>query len=411
MIESWILTKIEPLRNEPFIILRDPQRMLKPGDFVVDGWAEEHGFFVPFCSGNMALREMVEFARADSSLRYLVVDRSRADARIPLFYPDMDALTKPRAHVRLSLRDFLVESTGDPNWPQQVNDRKESRLILANLKDVLRAHEQLRQVHPTRFTDSDCYKILLGGALKINPFRSLSTTKIRHLCIEQHDAIEELKSVLPDDVMDALQDMIKRAEAPFCWLLERDPKLIVRTFTLAALLHQHDLDYQLLLPSLDPALHEYRLINQEFLDQAMRDQLAADPDVVCEDIEDVEDFILSDPARLALLLDERISILEPGRAYQVLGKERLSPLVRAMALVSLLCDLIERRDVVFHAGVEALLDNQSAETSFPALSRPTEQWETLLNTYRRAIEVYRLTTKLGENVRSMTLTACGTGKG
>ena len=40
MIERWVLEKIEPLRKENLIILRDPQRMIQAGAYVVDGWAE-----------------------------------------------------------------------------------------------------------------------------------------------------------------------------------------------------------------------------------------------------------------------------------------------------------------------------------------------------------------------------------
>ena len=42
MIESWVLEKIDPLKNESLIILRDPLRMIRAGAYVVDGWAEEH---------------------------------------------------------------------------------------------------------------------------------------------------------------------------------------------------------------------------------------------------------------------------------------------------------------------------------------------------------------------------------
>ena len=56
MLDSWILSKIDPLIGHPVIILRDPQRMIISGAHVVDGWAEEHGYTVLFCTGNLALR-------------------------------------------------------------------------------------------------------------------------------------------------------------------------------------------------------------------------------------------------------------------------------------------------------------------------------------------------------------------
>jgi RNAse (barnase) inhibitor barstar len=404
MIEQWILDKIEPLKPAPLIILRDPQRMIQAGAYIVDGWAEENGYTVLFCAGNMALREMYEAVREDADARVLLVDRSRKEARIPLFYPDLAAQAGPRREMALSLRDFLVEQTGDPNWPHLADDRQLSRLILENLSDTLGAHEQLRQVGGRRFSDTDLYKILLGAALKINPFKRLSASEIRRLCIEQHHTLEELSRVLLADVMDTLRQTIARAPKPFCWLLERDPDLVVRAFTLSAIMHQHGLEYQVLLSNLDPTLHEYREMAPAFLDQAMEEQLAADPERVVADVGDVEDFLMEDPKRLAFLLHDRLRIDDTRRAFEILKRERLSSLIRGMALVSLLADLIESRGIKFHRKVLELLDRQTDEISLPALSRPTEQWQALERAYRRAFEVYRLAAELVKYAKKFQVT-------
>jgi len=404
MLERWILDKIEPLKPAPLIVLRDPQRMIGSGAYIVDGWAEEHGYTVLFCVGNLALREMYEAMRDDSSACVLVVDRSREEARIPLFYPDLFAQAGPRCRLSLSLRDFLVEKTGDPHWPHLVDDRHLSRLLLANLPDTLRAHEQLHQVGGRRFTDTDLYKIILGATLKINPFKKLSTADIRRLCIEQHHALTELGGVLPSDVMETLRKTVASAPRPFCWLLERDPALVVRAFTLAAIMHQHGLEYQVLLSNLDPALHDYRDVAPDFLDQALQEQLAADPDQVAADVQDAEGFLVAGPARLAFLLHERLQIDDPERALAVLERERLSPLVRGMALASLLADLIQHKALKFHEQVLKLLERQAEDTTLPATSRPTAQWQALENAYRRAIEVYRLWARLATYARRFTVT-------
>jgi hypothetical protein len=359
MIEQWILDKIEPLKPAPLIILRDPQRVIQAGAHIVDGWAEENGYTVLFCAGNLALREMYEAMRDDADARVLVVDRSRKGAKIPLFYPDLAAQAGTRRQMELSLRDFLVEKTGDPNWPHLVDDRQLSRLILANLSDTLPAYEQLRQVGGSRFTDTDLYKIVWGATLKINPFKKPSAIEIRRLCIEQHHALKELSDVLPADIMETLRQTIASAPKPFCWLLERDPDQVVRAFTLAAIMHQHELEYQILLSNLDPALHEYREIDPHFLDQAMQEQLAADPDRVVADVRDVESFLLEDPKRVAFLLRDRLQIDDPNRAFEVLKHERLSPLIRGMALVSLLADLIKNKKIKFHSQVLELLERQA----------------------------------------------------
>ena len=101
MIESWILAKLEPLRPAPLIILRDPQRLIQPGAHAVDGWGEEHGYTVLFCTGNLALREMVETVRGEPETKLLLVDRSRADARIPSSTP-----TWPRRPAHVGSKPF-----------------------------------------------------------------------------------------------------------------------------------------------------------------------------------------------------------------------------------------------------------------------------------------------------------------
>lgn len=411
MIEQWILDKIEPLKPAPLIILRDPQRMIQAGAYVVDGWAEKNGYTVLFCAGNLALREMYEAIRDDGDARVLLVDRSREGAKIPLFYPDLEAQAAmtaeaaPRCQMALSLRDFLVEKTGDRHWPHLVNDRILSRRILADLPGTLRAHQQLRQVSESRFTDTDLHKIVLGATLDINSFRKPTPSEVRRLCIEQHHTLEGLNRDLPTDVMETLRQTIAATPKPFCWLLERDPNAVVRAFTLAAILHQHGLDYQLLLSNLDPALHGYRDIAPDFLDQAMQEQLAADADRVVADVEETERFLVDDSARLALLLRDQLRIDDPEHAVEVLERERLSPLVRSLALIFLLADLLHHKGTQFHSQVLDVLQDQEEETTLPALRRPSHQWQALEGAYRRAIEVYRLWTRLARSAKHFTVTA------
>jgi len=404
MLEEWILSKIEPLEGAPLIILRDPQRMIRPGAHVVDGWAEEKGYAVLFCAGNLALREMYEAVRDDVDARVLLVDRSRKKARIPLFYPDLAAQAGARCQIELSLRDFLVERTGDSHWPHLVADRNLSRLILSHLPGALRAHEQLRQVGGSRFTDTDLYKIVIGAVLNINPFRTLAPAEIRRLCIEGHQALGELGQILPTDVMETLRQAVRSAPRPFCWLLDRDPTLAIRAFTLSVIMRQHGLEHQVLLSNLDPALHAYREIDPAFLDQAMEEQLQADPDQVGADVGDVERFLENDPARLAFLLRDRLEIDDPEHALAVLERERLSPLIRGMALLSLLADLIESKGLGFHTGVLDLLDRQAGETAIPALYRPTDQWDALVDAYRQTLTVYRLSSRLVHYAKQFAVT-------
>ncbi len=84
----------------------------------VDGWAKENGFTVLFCSGNLALREMYENLRDDPTAKLILVDRTRDRAKLPLFYPDLEARCKSKARLTITLREFLTERTGDQRYRQ-----------------------------------------------------------------------------------------------------------------------------------------------------------------------------------------------------------------------------------------------------------------------------------------------------
>jgi hypothetical protein len=351
MIESWVIDRLNPLKAETLIILADPQRMIRAGAQAVDGWAKENGFTVLFCSGNLALREMYENLRDDPTAKIILVDRTRDKAKLPLFYPDLEARCKSRVRLTITLRDFLTEKTGDPRWPLLVNtDRHIGRLILENLSQALQSHACLREVDEHRFTDSDLYKIVLGATLGINPFHKLGAPEIRRLCIENHERLEQIKDFFsggPSDeasaVLGNLREQINQADKPWCWMLDHDPQAVVRAFTLSAIMHQHGIEYEVLLDNFETGLGRNQKIPKKVIEQTIKDMLQADPDQMAEDVAAVESFLKAEPEkRLAFLLADRCEIDQPEQARRVLLAEKLSALVRSMSLLSLLADLISR---------------------------------------------------------------------
>jgi len=414
MLEQWVIDKLNPLKGEKLIILADPQRMIRTGAQAVDGWAKEHNFTVLFCSGNLALREMYENLRSDRSAKIILVDRSRNKAKLPLFYPDLEARCKPKARLTISLRDFLVEKTGDQRWPPLVNsDRNLSRLILDHLDRALYAHQQLREVDENRFQDSDLYKVVLGATLNVNPFKKLNGGEIRRLCIENHERLEKIKDLFStatgteaSDVLAHLKGQIEQAEKPWCWMLDHDPQAVVRAFTLSAIMYQHGLEYEVLLANFDVSLERFKAIPKKSIEYTIKDMLKADPDQIAEDVAAVEGFLKEEPEkRLAFLLAERCKLDDPDYARKVLLTEKLSSLVRSMALLSLLIDLLTNRMTEYHGSILHDLDEEGAKGKEDTLSiaarRPTPQWGTLLATYRRTIQFFQIADKLKAQVHKL----------
>ena len=418
MLEQWVIDKLNPLKGEKLIILADRQRMIRTGAQAVDGWAKENNFTVLFCSGNLALREMYENLRSDASAKIIVVDRTREKAKLPLFYPDLEVRCKPKARLTITLRDFLVDQTGDQRWPSLVNsDRNLSRLILEHQDNALAAHQQLRDMDEHRFQDSDLYKIVLGATLNVNPFRKLNGGEIRRLCIENHESLEKIKDLFSTEavteaskVLAHLKSQIEQAEKPWCWMLDNDPQAVVRAFTLSAIMYQHGLEYDVLLANFDVNLERFKAIPKKSIESTIKDMLKADPDQIAEDVEAVERFLKEEPEkRLAFLLAGRCKLDIPDNARKVLLTEKLSSLVRSMALLSLLIDLLNNRKKEYHGAILRALDEEGAKGKEDTLSiaarRPTPQWGTLLAAYRRAIQFFDIADKLKAQVHKLKVSS------
>lgn len=414
MLEQWVIDKLNPLKGEKLIILADPQRMIRAGAQAVDGWAKDNGFTVLFCSGNLAMREMYENLRNDTSAKIILVDRTREKAKLPLFYPDLEARCKPKARLTITLRDFLIEQTGDQFWPKLVNiDRNLSRLILDHQDKALDAHRQLRDVDEHRFQDSDLYKIVLGATLNVNPFKKLHAGEIRRLCIENHERLEKIKDLFStgaateaSEVLDHLKSQIEQADKPWCWMLDHDPQAVVRAFTLSAILHQHGLEYDVLLANFDTSLERFKAIPKRSIEYTIKDMLKADPDQIAEDVAAVEGFLKDEPEkRLAFLLADRCKLDNPDYARKVLLTEKLSSLICSMAILSLLIDLLTNRKKEYHKAILHDLDEEGTKGKEDTLSvaarRPTPQWGTLLATYRRAIQFFDIADKLKAQVHKL----------
>jgi hypothetical protein len=414
MLEQWVIGKLNPLKGEKLIIIADPQRMIRAGAQAVDGWAKDNGFTVLFCSGNLALREMYENLRTDTSAKIILVDRTRERAKLPLFYPDLESRCRLKARLTITLRDFLIEETGDQRWPPLVNsDRNLSRLILDQQVKAIDAHHQLRDVDENRFQDSDLYKIVLGATLNVNPFKKLNGGEIRRLCIENHEQLEKIKDLFStevateaSEVLAHLKGQIEHAEKPWCWMLDNDPQAVVRAFTLSAIMHQHGLEYDVLLANFDVDLERFKAIPKRSIESTIKDMLKADPDQIADDVAAVEEFLKEEPKkRLAFLLAERCKLDIPDNARKLLLTEKLSSLVRSMALLSLLIDLLTNRKKEYHGAILRELDEEGTKGKDDTLSvaarRPTPQWGTLLATYRRTIQFFEIADKLKAQVHKL----------
>ena len=406
-LSQWLLARIEPLAGRRVLIVRDPLELIRPGDYMLDGWASEHGYTALLARRNLALRDVWERQiRPDPEARFLLVDRTGPSQKRPLFYPDIAAQAGPEACLSLSLRDYLVEATGDPAWPPATDEPALARLLVSSLEEVLQAHRQLRAVDKTRFADDDLQRIALGAALGINPFlKSQSAPDLRRLCVERHGRMKQLSSTLNETALGLLRKYIAAAPAPFDRLLTDEPETIMRAFTLAALMQQHALEYQLLLGKLDPELHAYSEIDPKLLAEAVSH---VDRDSLSEDVRRAEQYLLGDPNRMRFLLAERLQLGEPDAALSALQRERLSLVIRCLALASLLAHYLSNIDESLYKEVQAALE---AERGAKLLSdhQPAPEWaqcwQALTTAFERAGLTFALARRVDAAAKHLKVTA------
>jgi hypothetical protein len=121
-----------------------------------------------------------------------------------------------------------------------------------------------------------------------------------------------------------LREQITKADKPWCWMLDHDRLGVVRAFTLSAIMHQHGVEYDVLLDNFETGLGRYQKIPKKVIEQTIQDMLQADPDQITEDVGAVETFLKEEPEkRLAFLLADRCKIDQPEQARAVLLAEKL----------------------------------------------------------------------------------------
>jgi hypothetical protein len=68
MIKDWVVSKLEPHRDEARVVLRDPARLLSEQDGTLHQFAKDNGFTVVVASTNLVFRDLYERARAEGPL-------------------------------------------------------------------------------------------------------------------------------------------------------------------------------------------------------------------------------------------------------------------------------------------------------------------------------------------------------
>ncbi|KUK98166.1 MAG: PglZ domain-containing protein [Anaerolineaceae bacterium 46_22] len=392
MLSSWVIEKLEALRDEQILLVQDSLRLLPEADGTVHRFANEKGFTVIIASTNLVFRELFEKANASKETKkLLIIDRAparrRAQASLtkapPPFYPDILARTADTARIDISLRQFLIEKTGDPNWPQEANDPRFARLIMGSIDAVLKAHASLRVAHPTRFTDHDFKTIVAYSALGVpeTAFKRPEARSYWRIALIGYPALEELDSLAPE-VARSIRDELRSASAPFCWFADSPPEMIVRAFYLSTILSQHVAHWRLLLTSIDPDLKAFSEMDTSLIGEAAPELVSIDPLRAHHDLQDVESSLSKDALNLILL--DQLKVTANGRFAEVIENEHYSVLIRSLALLVGLDSLLsDAPPLESHKKLEQVLFAETdGKKDLFIEQRRSPAWENLKAAYR-----------------------------
>jgi len=411
MLQNWVLSKLEPVKDNSYILVKDAMRLLPDADRTIHGFGRDNGFTVIVAATNLVFRELYEHAVADpETKKLLVIDRAPIRRRKtqsvmkapPPFYPDLLASIPEEARIDLDLCQFLREITGDPNWPTEVNESQYARLITRNLEAVLKAHKNLRNSDPKRFTDSDFRTIVAYSALGIADaaFKKLGAEDYWKIGLIGHEAIAELDQLAPE-ITKPIKIQLEKAPAPFCWFAQHDPNTVIRAFYLSVILAQHTDDWSLLLANIDPALKPLSKIESKVLKEAAPKLININPVQANRDLDEVEKSL--DRDSLQFLLVDQMKITEPESFTSVIEKERYSTVIRSLALLLGLDNLVSLKPISgVQKRIEANLSSQGdhKEVLF-ADERKSICWSDLKEACRLASSAQQLRNELAIFVKNI----------
>ncbi|MCF7634651.1 MAG: PglZ domain-containing protein [Dehalococcoides mccartyi] len=411
MFSSWVLEKLEAVKHEQNLIIEDSLRLIPDADGSVHRFANENGFTVIVASTNLVFRELYEKAANDKEIeKLLILDRAPARRRSqtsltkapPPFYPDFLARIPETARIKIMLRQFLIEKTGDPNWPIESNDPRFARLIIGSIEAVLKAHASLRVAHPTRFTDHDFKTIVAYSALGVpeSAFKRPEAKSYWRICLFGYPALAELDSLAPE-IASSIRDEIRRAPAPFLWFADSPPDSVIRAFYLSTILAQHIDHWKLVLASIDSDLKPFSDINVAILCEAAPELISIDSARAHQDLQDIEASLSKEALNLILL--DQLKIFTHGRFADVIEREHYSTLIRSLSLLAALDNLLSEtpQNDALKKVDNVVFSEQKDKKELFIEQRTSPVWENLKTAYRLVKNILEIRIALNDAIKKL----------
>lgn len=411
MLKDWILSKLETVKDFNHVLVRDPLHILSEVDGTIHTFARMHGFTVIVAATNLVFRELYERVTFDpETKKLLVIDRAPARRRSspsvmkapPPFYPDLLVNTPVEARIDVDLRQFLIDKTGDLDWPWEVNESLYARLIVSHLEAVLRAYQNLRTAHERRFTDADFKTIVAFASLGVADaaFKKLDAQDYWKIGLLAHDALDELESLTPE-ITNPIRNELKNAPAPFCFFANHDAEIVVRAFYVSLILSQHTENWKLLLANIDTALAPMSSFDADILRQSAPKLIQLNREQAQRDLESVECSLTKDNVQFLLIDQLKVSL--PSGFISVIEKECYSTLTKSLSLIMALDNLISHSPANDEQSkiYSLLFPEYNPREVYFVDTRPSTTWSQLKEAYSLAYKIMLLRDELGNVVKNL----------
>lgn len=400
LLVEWVIKNLGDISNQPRIVIRDPLQIIQSREKGIEEFADNNGYIVIFAATNLVFRELYQHALDDPIKKKILLIDQTPQGRInkttgkhtpPLFYPDFLKDTREEAQITIDLQKFLEQQTGDTSWPIEVNDRRYAKLALKHIEGILQAHQNLRIANKTRFTDRDFRTIIAFATLGVadQAFKKLDTKSYWKICLLNHEELKNLYDLTPD-VMQVIKENLINAPKPFCWFADQDPEKVIRGLYLTIVLSQHGDGWKKLLPLIDPEARQFIDVPQDILNDAVLNLINSDPDKAEFDFTEFENNISRETLK-ALLIDQW-KIYEPKHWLSIIKAEGYSTLIRSLALLVALEDLLTEDPAISEQKelFSFIYDNQPAEQSRFIDRRESKCWSTIREVYSLAYQVRKI---------------------
>ena len=413
MIMRWVLDKLELMKDEPFVLVKDSLRLLPEQEGEIHRFAKANQYTVLVASTNLVFRELLEsIKKSGKKVKLLVIDRtpdrrktSATAARAPaLLYPDLLCRIKNDAIIDVKMRRFLIDYTGDPGWPVDSDDPRFARLIAGSLGAAIKAHAGLRDADPQRFTDTDFKAIVAYASLGVPEaaFKKQNTRQYWRIGLVGRQAIENLAS-FSSDIADSVRANLRQAPTPFCWLADSPQEPVIRAFYLAVILSQHSEQWKFILAKIDPDLQPYCDIDDAILREAAAELINIGSGKAHDDLSAAEESLSKDA--MQYIFHEQMHIMENGRFAQCIENEAYSVLFRCFALIAAIDDVLSDKPTVdAHKKLTTLLyRTKKNSTQAFVESRRSPAWVNLKAAYSRAQNIISIKRNMEITLKNLSV--------